>query len=265
MAKNKLLLLAAAAAGVVAVTAGRSRSKKKSSGTAQSPTVVDSGIGFAEKLGINVNWGIVRASASSFSWRWNAQDAESAEEVGVASSDQGGPFGSEEQAFGELVEAIGLNPLPKPPAPVGEDGEVPIPPLPEPPKPPGPNPGLLPPGGMGLAQPPDGPGPIPEPPLFAVEVYPSGASPARLPNLTQADGIVFSDDQRVVGVGPLWWDALGNRAEELLGEGVTSPPEMLTSITSEVFPMAEIHLFVGPRMLYEAIEKRVNEYLDANS
>ncbi len=259
--KTGLLLLAATAGiGVAAAAAGRARAKKKKKpGVAQSPTVVDSGIGFAEKLGINVNWGIIRLGQRPYRWRWNPQDPELAEEAGAPSGGQGGPFDSEEEAFSMLVDAIGLNPLPMPPAPLGEDdGE--IPPLPEPPAPP---PGLLPPGGLGLAQP-SGPGPVAEPPLFQVEIYPQGASIGRLPTLTEMDGIVFSDDKRTVGVGPLWWDRLGDRAEELLGEGVTNADDMLTTISGEVFPMEEIHLFVGPRMLYEQIQGRINEYLEAN-
>ncbi len=273
MAKKTLLVLAAVA-GVAAAAgaAGRSKSKKKKSGagTAKSPTVVDSGVGFAEKLGINVGWGIVRyapgfsRSGEEYSWNWNAQDPELAQEVGAPTGDQGGPFASEEQAYGALTAQIGLNPLPKPPEPVGEGEEPPIPPLPPPPPPPGPNP-LLPPGGLGLAPNPEGPGPIAEPPLFAVTVYPEGASTGRLPGMTQADGIVFSDDQRVVGIGPLWWDKIGDRAEELLGEGVTNPDEMLTTIAQEVFPMAEIHTFVGPRMLYNELKQRIGEYIATNA
>lgn len=256
MKKKGLLLLAAGAVAAAIVTRKPKRKKKKT--PTSKDQVVDSGIGYAQELGINVQWAISRVSGA-YGWVWQAVDPEKAAELGVPLEDASGPYETEEEAAAVLEEALGLKPIPQPEPPEPPIGELePVPPGPGP-TPVGP---VVP--GMGLGTP-KPPGPQPEPPgqLFPLELYPPSGPEAKLPILSDATGMVVSDDCSVAAVGPMFWDAVGERVEELGGEDVEDEETIMQVLAEEFFPPLEdeIHLCPGAALIYNEMTGRVRDYL----
>lgn len=212
--------------------------------------LLDAGIGYSDVLGIAVDWRVERIGGT-YVWSWKAIDQKHAESVGVPLSDVSEGFPSEEEAAASLEAELGLLPMPKPPA--GQDGG--IPPLPPP--------AVLPGGTVTLPLPDlSGFGEVPLAPLFPMEVYPASANQSELPPMTNMAGFVTSPDCNIAGVGPQWWDQVGERVEELVGSGVHDEQELMSILAEEWFPMSEIHLCQGPALIYNELTGRVRDYLE---
>ena len=185
--------------------------------------VLDEGTGHSEVLGINVKWKISRRQGE-IGWQWSAVDRREAEQASAPASDAERPFATEEAAYINLDAALGLHPMVKPP---GAEGELWFP-----------------------------------PPLFAVEVYPKGSSLSGLPPMLKANGFVVSDDCQVAGLGPMWWDSVGEHVEELVGNDVTSDEEIVDAIVAQWFPSVDVATCNGPKIIHHQLLGRVRDYLE---
>ena len=227
--------------------------------------VMESGLGYSEVLTINVSWTVSRIGGL-FVWAWQAHKPELAAELGLPLSDSSAGFEKEEEAAGALDEALALQTLPKPdpdpdpdpdPEPEGQPGLG----LPPPP-PPGPGPGPAIPT-MGFSPPPEPP-PLPPPvALFAVEVYPPAGDKTKLPPMTTNDGLVVSADGTVAGIGPMFWDRVGERVEQIVGGGAEDQNTIMQILAEEFFPVVEIHLYPAAMLIYNEMGGRVQTYLGA--
>jgi len=252
-------IIIAAIGGALAYGLTRKKKRKRKS---PSVHIVDSGIGYSEKLGLGVKWTITRAG-SKFRWTWEAQIPELAEEYKQPTSDSQGGFPTEIDAWLDLELQLQLKPVPKPEEPL-EGGDEPLPPPPAP-APSGGSPADI---SFGAPVGPGAVGPVALPPpavTFASKVYPVGAPKASLPPMTQSDGFVVSEDCNIAGIGPTWWDAIGERVEELVGDGVVEQNTILEILAEEWFPVSEIHLCQGPAIIFTELTGRVRDYLEENN
>lgn len=243
-------LLIAALGGVLAYAV--TRKPKKATASVRAATgpdaVLESGFGYSGMLALHVRWEILQRG-TAYGWSWKASDPQAAMLSGVPVADARGNYASSEEASMALDEALELQPLPPPPPPVGPDA--------------GPGPRRPPegPGGFGAPQP---PGPK-APPLHAVELYPPTGDANKLPPLVRSDGMVISDDGAVAGIGVDFWDRVGDRVEELEGNGQRDENTLMQMLAEEFFPVEEIHLYPAPARIYSEMVDRVRSYLASTS
>jgi len=220
-------LILAAIGGAIAYAATRKPKPKRTAKPALPNEELESGIGYSETLGINVSWSVSRIDGR-YVWAWQAHDPELAVAAGVPLSDSNDGFASEEDATEELWRVLKLQALPKPPPdPEKEEEEG------------------------------------PKPPALDVEVFPTTGDKSKLPDLYDPEGMVVSADCNVAGVGMLFWDGVGDRVEEIVGEGTKNENAILQILAEEFFPMEEIHLCPGASKVYDEMTKRVRSYLES--
>jgi len=234
-------LLVVAIGGGLVYGLTRKKKRKRKTRTALSEEILDSGIGYAEKLGINVHWAISRIGGE-YVWAWEARDPFAADELDVSRAASSSGFSDEEEAAAALGEVLGLKPLPKPP--VAPEGD----PRPDRPTP---MPGSHQVSGISLGV-----------PLASVEIYPRSGDKSKLPRLHSNDGMVVSPDCTVAGVGPLFWETVGDRVERIVGEGVIDETEILQTLAKEHLPVNDIRLCHGAALIFNEMTVRVRSYLE---
>lgn len=101
-----------------------------------------------------------------------------------------------------------------------------------------------------------------DPGAFATIRYPNEQG-VPLPPMQRADGIVFSADCRVVGVGPMFWERTGDEVERMVGQGYTSE-EILLALDEQLFANIDLSACMGPRLLRNEITERVTDFMQGS-
>jgi hypothetical protein len=225
-----------AVAGLGVVLVRRNRTKL----AAPKVAVLDQGVGFARAEGLNVDWTVLGRNGR-FGWTWAGQvNPQIKNASAFVFPDQG-------SAYRNLVENTGMIPLPRP-MPSRElegddedededevEGEVIE---------------AEPATAIATAA-------FWSPPPEGSLMYPGGANPNAAPYLEDPEDLTFSDDCRIVVVGPDWWDKIGDFVS---ASPDTSANELLEMITETEFPAdCDYDVGVGARQLRDELWERITE------
>lgn len=101
---------------------------------------------------------------------------------------------------------------------------------------------------------------------YPVTAYPAGANSLMLPPLTQPGQIATSPHCDVAGVGPAYWDNVGDYVEEIVGNGEYDPQTILSLVEQDYLPPASqlpkpIEQCAGLLAIRNTMLQRIEEYL----
>lgn len=97
---------------------------------------------------------------------------------------------------------------------------------------------------------------------YPAQVYPQGANPLALPAITQPGALATSPDRQIVGVGPAYWDLIGDYAEELIGKGELGLDNLVNQVSATYLPPIDIESSAGLIALRNEMRARIEAYLE---
>ncbi len=98
---------------------------------------------------------------------------------------------------------------------------------------------------------------------FEVEIYPAGAQRTRIPPPRKPDGITADEQCRIIALGPMWWDRVGEYAASLIAKGETDAREIHRQILEVFAPDCIGRPTGGADALRAELVQRIEDFFGA--